>query len=658
MHSNYRPDIDGLRALAVLCVVLFHAFPTVLPGGFIGVDLFFVISGFLICTILFSQFEAGTFSVWDFYDRRIRRIFPALILVLFSCYAFGWLTLFADEYMQLGKHITAGTGFISNFVFWQEAGYFDNVADTKPLLHLWSLGIEEQFYIIWPLVLWLGYRFKANLLVITILVAITSFVLNIRGINIKHDLVATFYSPQTRFWELLLGAILAYVTLHPIQRLNGFTANPEQHQKIQSAQSALGLVLVALGVALIHKQSPFPGWWALLPTLGAVLIIHAGPKAVINRHLLSNKLMVWMGLISYPLYLWHWPILSFLRIIEGEVPKVELRIVAVALSLILSTLTYLLVERPIRFGKKSLRKVTTIILALLMAIVGYLGYTSYQRQGLSDRDLNDNNSYANLFAPEKLNTELNQHGRLVKNFMFDCDFLNFSDFSKTILEVDSITNIPQYCYNRNESKDPVVFLWGDSHAQMLHYGLTMNLPSNISLSQVARAACKPQATESPDIACSKTNQFALNEIARIKPMAVIVAQRDAWDQNHIASIHKRLTELGAKKVIFVGKSPEWKSSLPKIIFRQHWTSIPNRTFIQLEAIDSNYENSLKKFTASLSNSAFISLTDYFCNTSGCLVYLGDNPKLGLTAFDSNHLSPAASSAIARDVFIPEILKAN
>jgi hypothetical protein len=290
-----------------------------------------------------------------------------------------------------------------------------------------------------------------------------------------------------------------------------------------------------------------------------------------------------------------------------------------------------------------------------MLISGYLGYNAYQRDGFTDRNLNDNNIHANLFDPEKLNTERNQYGRLIKNFMFDCDFLNFSDFSKMIKGVDEVTNIPKYCYSHEDSKDPAVFLWGDSHAQMLHYGLTMNLPNNMSLNQVARAACKPQVAKSPDLACSKTNEFALNEIGRIKPQAVIVAQRDAWDQNSISSIHKRLTELGAKKVIFVGKSPEWKSSLPKIIYRQNWTSIPKRTFSQLEAIDSNHENALKKFTLSLSNSNFISLTDYFCNDSGCLVYLGDNPKLGLTAFDSNHLSPAASSAIVRDEFIKEIV---
>ena len=200
-HPKYRADIDGLRAIAVLSVVLFHAFPTLqlsifpslhIAGGFIGVDIFFVISGFLISTIIFDNLERGSFSFLEFYSRRIKRIFPALLLVLITCFAFGWFALLADEYKQLGKHIAAGAGFVSNFVLWNESGYFDNSAETKPLLHLWTLGIEEQFYIIWPLLLWAGWKRKFNLLTITLIIATISFVLNIKGV--RTDPVATFYS--------------------------------------------------------------------------------------------------------------------------------------------------------------------------------------------------------------------------------------------------------------------------------------------------------------------------------------------------------------------------------------------------------------------------------------------------------------------------------
>ena len=211
-HPKYRPDIDGLRAVAVLSVVAFHAFPRWMPGGFIGVDIFFVISGFLISTIIFENLEKNTFNFIGFYARRIRRIFPALLIVLIFSYAFGWIALLADEYKQLGKHIAAGAGFVSNFVLWGESGYFDNSSDTKPLLHLWSLGIEEQFYIVWPFVLWLAWKKRFNLLTLGILVWLTSFYLNIQGV--KKDVVATFYSPQTRFWELFAGSILAWCVLH------------------------------------------------------------------------------------------------------------------------------------------------------------------------------------------------------------------------------------------------------------------------------------------------------------------------------------------------------------------------------------------------------------------------------------------------------------
>ncbi|MEG0759408.1 MAG: acyltransferase, partial [Raoultibacter sp.] len=188
-HPKYRPDIDGLRAVAVLSVVVFHAFPDFIQGGFIGVDVFFVISGFLISTIIFENLEKDTFSFSEFYARRIKRIFPALLFVIVASYVFGWFTLFAEEYKQLGKHIAAGAGFISNFVLWNESGYFDISAEYKPLLHLWSLGIEEQFYIIWPFVLWLAWKKKFNLLTISITFLVLSFLLNIKGI--ERDSVAT-----------------------------------------------------------------------------------------------------------------------------------------------------------------------------------------------------------------------------------------------------------------------------------------------------------------------------------------------------------------------------------------------------------------------------------------------------------------------------------
>ena len=394
-HPKYRPDIDGLRAIAILSVVGYHAFPLWLKGGFIGVDIFFVISGYLISTIILSSLTRDTFSFTEFYCRRIKRIFPALLLVLIACFAFGWFALLADEYKQLGKHIAGGAGFISNFLFWNESGYFDNTADTKPLLHLWSLGIEEQFYVVWPLLLWVAYKKKTNCLNIILAIAVVSFALNVY--ETKTDAVAAFYSPQTRFWELLIGSLRAYATLArqnpPLavtQKNNGWISRiihsqaPDTYGHIlRNAQSLLGLVLIVVGLIRINKDAHYPGTWVLLPTLGTALIIAAGSQAWLNRKALSNRVLVWFGLISFPLYLWHWPLLSFARIVEIEYPSRNIRIAVVLLSIVLSLLTYKFIEKPMRFGKFGNAKTTT--LSVLMIVVGCLGYFIYVQNGLSFR---------------------------------------------------------------------------------------------------------------------------------------------------------------------------------------------------------------------------------------------------------------------------------
>ncbi len=355
-HPKYRADIDGLRAIAVLSVVGFHAFPDWIFGGFIGVDIFFVISGFLISGIIFGNLEKNSFSYIEFYVRRIKRIFPALILVLVLSFAFGWYVLLPDEFRQLVKHEASGSGFISNFTLWFESGYFDNSADTKPLLHLWSLAIEEQFYIIWPLLLGLVWKHKWNFLTLTVSIAVVSFVLNIYLVN--NNPIAAFYSPLSRFWELMIGGILAYLTLHKPQHL------PQR----PNWQSAIGLMLIAVGILLINKERAFPGYWALIPGVGAFLIISAGSGAWLNRNLLGNRLIVGVGLISYPLYLWHWPLLVFSKIVVGRNLHILEKAAIIAVSIVLAYLTYQLLENPIR-KKSTSNKPATVLLVGIVCIL-------------------------------------------------------------------------------------------------------------------------------------------------------------------------------------------------------------------------------------------------------------------------------------------------
>ena len=374
IHPKYRTDIDGLRAIAVLFVVGYHAFPHWIKGGFIGVDIFFVISGFLISTIIFQSLENKSFSFLKFYGRRIKRIFPALLLVLVFCYLIGWHFLFQSEFKLLNKHIGAGAGFIYNFLSWSEAGYFDISADRKPLLHLWSLGIEEQFYIFWPLMACLVWKLRFSVVMTTFTIlalALASFISNLWSLN--GDMVAAFYSPFARFWELLMGVALAYFKLFNQVSLDKYSFNN------YTLQSCCGAVLIVAGFVLINDERMFPGWWALLPTIGAVLIISAGSQAWLNRIVLSNPMLVWFGLISFPLYLWHWPLLSFLRIAFGEeVPALAI-VAAILVSIFLAWLTYIFIEKPIRF-KKFNNDIAVACLIFLMALIGIVAVFSFYKE--------------------------------------------------------------------------------------------------------------------------------------------------------------------------------------------------------------------------------------------------------------------------------------
>ncbi|MCX5723530.1 MAG: acyltransferase family protein [Nitrospirae bacterium] len=454
-HPPYRADIDGLRAIAVLAVVGFHAFPDMVGGGFIGVDVFFVISGFLISTIIFDNLSRNSFSFVEFYSRRIKRIFPALLVVFMACFVFGWFVLFADEYKQLSKHIVRGALFISNFTLWRESGYFDNSAETKPLLHLWSLGIEEQFYIIWPLLLWCAWKRRFNLLSVTLAITAISFALNLWKAD--SDVVAAFYSPQTRFWELLIGSCLAYLTLFQSQVLRQFKIRNDH------VQSFCGAGLLVVGLVCITKERAFPGWWALLPTVGAVLIISAGAQAWFNRAVLSHRLLVWFGLISFPLYLWHWPLLAFARVIESETPSGEVRLAAVALSVVLAWLTYRLIERPVRFGQAG--KAWVLGLLGLMLVAGLIAGLNQQRGGL-------------LLKEGRSPQEVKHEGDIGQDI--------FHDYVRSTFYLCMPVNIRQEavllngsvrCFQSQKDAPADIAIIGDSHAEPLFLGLAEALPA-------------------------------------------------------------------------------------------------------------------------------------------------------------------------------------
>lgn len=356
MHSRYRPDIDGLRALAILPVLGFHAFPEFIKGGFIGVDVFFVISGFLISRIILENINNGKFSYAGFYARRIKRIFPALILVLLTAYALGWLILLPEERVYLGAQIAAGAGFFSNLMLWKSFGYFSPSIDKLPLMHLWSLSIEEQFYVVWPLLLWLLQKNRYSFIYLLSFVVLFSFIANVY--SVYGTTTAAFYSPLSRLWELGSGGILAHLCL-----------NSEQPSPTHANwRAGSGVFFLMTGMLLIDKEKYFPGWWVLLPVAGTLLLIAAGSNAWINRHLLGNRMLVTIGLISYPLYLWHWPLLSFARILEEATPSCTLRIIALGLAFTMAWLTWYCIEKPAQ--RQQGKRIIAVLVALMLSLLG------------------------------------------------------------------------------------------------------------------------------------------------------------------------------------------------------------------------------------------------------------------------------------------------
>jgi peptidoglycan/LPS O-acetylase OafA/YrhL len=661
-HPKYRPDIDGLRAVAVLAVVAFHAFPSWVRGGFIGVDVFFVISGYLISTIIFENLDKGTFSFTEFYARRIKRIFPALLLVLIACFAFGWFALLADEYKQLGKHIAAGAGFISNFTLWNEAGYFDNSAETKPLLHLWSLSIEEQFYIVWPLLLWFAWKRKFNLLTITIVVAIASFIFNIKGI--KHDMLATFYSPQTRFWELLSGSLLAWVTLYKKDTLAnvklkldyllsriGYSEKQEAAGKtLSNVLSFIGLLLLVYGFWRINKELSFPGKWALVPVLGAVLIITAGSKAWVNRTILSNKVAVWFGLISYPLYLWHWPILSFARIIESEVPSRNIRIAAVVLSIVLAWLTYKLVERPLRFGNYS--KVKVMVLVVLMTIVGYVGYYTYEREGLKFRALNKVN--------EEVNNALSYNWK--SGYRFGECF---------IYALDEKTNkFSPTCGLLGEKNKPMLMIWGDSHSAGFFRGFEKyGSKLGFLVSQFNASGCPPilDFFVRNRKECINSNNYVFNQIKRLKPDVLVLganwemydgSPESKWeklDGEKFISTLRRVKEAGVKNIVVIGQLPIYSTNQADLLKRKFlWTKVDTVTYKNFKPSAIPADSNIRDLSLR-SSVKFISPLDLLCQTSGCAISIpGD--KITPLSYDYGHLTAVGSEYLVSKFFQNKLIK--
>jgi len=635
-HLHYRPDIDGLRALAVLSVVLFHAFPKWIHGGFIGVDIFFVISGYLISSIIYKGLDDGSFSFSDFYERRIKRIFPALIVVLVICLIFGWFALLADEYQQLGKHIFGASTFTNNFMFWSESGYFDIDASTKPLLHLWSLSIEEQFYLLWPLLLWGIYKQKAYLGKI-LLGLIISFTL-LHFYIFHPDRVAAFYAPYARFFELLIGAYVAYQHLHPERKTRHHSL-----KKSKTIQSILGLGLILIGIQIITKESHFPGYYALFsPVLGAALIIDSPQDSFVNKYLFSNKILVWIGLISYPLYLWHWPLLAFGYLMASQTPPLAVRIALVVLAFLLAALTYYFIEIPIRFGKKKISMQKVIFLIVCMIAIGVTGASIYIQKGMQTR-------LASSTLKIKNEGDIGQDDffQYLKNNYYLC---TPEDIRAKSFNWDGTIR----CFQSKKNAPIDIAIIGDSHAEHLFVGLAEAIPTK-NIVYYDRAAL-------PIIGNHEFDRI-FDYVTSNKSLRIVILNAYWSSRRNEKPKNISLTEgiiftsqqlaLNDKKVVVLNDVPVFSFNPKQCKF------IRPLSFVNNCNENKNYfDKKIKLYGPSLqlasknSNITFINSASVFCKDNDCL--MGKDGKLFYR--DSDHLNINGSLYVGK--FIADEMKKN
>lgn len=615
---GHRKDIDGLRAVAVVPVVLHHAGIMFLGGGFVGVDVFFVISGYLITTILADDIRRGEFSILGFYERRARRIFPALfVMLLVSIVAFAAILLPLDL-RNFSRSVLATVSFTSNILFCLESGYFAAAAELKPLLHTWSLAVEEQFYIGFPILLVLLFK-AGRRMRNAVLVAIVglSFAINVWGVE-AHP-TATFYLLPTRAWELLLGSLLA-LNVIPAPAGRG----------LREIGAALGLGLIVLSVFTLTPADPFPGWNAASPCIGAALVIWAGIGGPsLGGRLLSLGPVVFIGKISYSLYLWHWPIIVFFKYSTNRGPSPAEIAVIVAASILAATLSWRIVEQPFRgkgsrFTRRWIFTASAAAAALFLTAgsAGYIGRGWPQRFPEAIPIADKYADYQPRFAMLRTGT---------------C----FLRTGQPAAEYDEAA-----CYG---GASPDALIWGDSFGAHLYWGLSGRAAkAGLSIGQATLAACPPALNlqVSQYRGCKEFNDHILGLVRKNPPKTVLLAGRweslEADDVPRISDTIAAIRQAGSD-VIVLGQSP----TFPAPAYILYTKAMLNGTLAAPVAeIDRSGLNRLVAQIADRSGVAFFAPEEVFCTGGQCRIQQDG----ALLFWDEGHLTTEGSDLVGERFF--------
>ena len=614
---KYRSEIDGLRAIAVLPVIFFHAGIEFLSGGYIGVDIFFVISGFLITTILLSEIAAGSFSLLDFYERRARRILPALFFVMLVSIPFAWMFLIPSDMKDFSESLIAVTTFSSNVLFWSESGYWGPNNELKPMLHTWSLAVEEQYYIVFPLFLLLLWKIRKNWIFSTILVvALFSLLLSHWGAQNKPT--ANFFMLPTRLWELAVGALIAYYLLNQDE-------NEKINRSVNETLGLIGLLMIVYAIVFFDESTPFPSLYTLVPTMGTGLIIlFASSKTWVGR-LLSNQLLVGIGLISYSIYLWHQPLLAFARHGTLYQPSKILLFGLAVLSIPLAYLSWRFIEKPFRtkgvFERKTIFSFSAAA-SVAFILFGVVGVTT--------------NGFENRSVESHLTLEaIDNRWRINAGLDLSC--------TETFTLSDKC----------NTSDKPEIMVWGDSYAMHLVKGIMASNPE-AKIIQMTKYVCGPFLNISPIInpdypvawskECHNFNQqvhewLINNNSVKYAVLSSPFSQylsEDAFILNNegeqIAADAKTiikefehtldtLESLGVKPIVF-SPPPANGSNLGRCLIQADWKgeSLGACNFTKEKMTD--IRNTVFNFLQSVSKKhAVVRLDDYMCEGNTCNTHI-------------------------------------
>jgi len=627
---KYRADIDGLRALAVLSVVFYHL-DLPLRGGYVGVDIFFTISGYLIGSIILRQTAEGVFTFAGFYERRFRRIFPALFVMMLASTLLAYRYLLPGELVSYSKSLIAAAFSVSNIYFWSQSGYFDAPASDTPLLHTWSLAIEEQFYVFLPILLVLLHRYASRRInAVIALVGIGSFLLSIYGEF--HDPSTTFYLLHTRAWELLLGSSLA---LQGFPKLRGALA--------RQGAAIVGMLLIAAALLFYRTWTPFPGLAALPPCLGTALIIAAGESGTnVAGRLLSLKPVVFVGLISYSLYLWHWPIIVFhkfgLTLLEG-LDRHQTQALMLAVCFVLAVLSWRFVEVPIRRGASALGRRTLFGgTAVATGLTAAASIALIVFAGVPDR------------FPEQ--------ARRVADYIDDDPSVRDQQvrLGTCLISAETAT-LQSFARDRCLPDLPgrkKLLIFGDSHAAAMWWGLDQTL-RNVNVMQATATGCKPVLHQRPrqHAGCTEIVNYMLKDYLPSHKVDAVLLEAH-WDEEDLANLGETLAWLKQHGVVTIlfGPVVQYDEALPRLLAMSISDNDPSLPRRHLQRFAEPLDERMAALARDTWQVPYASWFEMLCPNQSCVEYGAPGAPL---QYDYSHLSKTGSVLAARKILALGVL---